>query len=152
MGRSHSRFGKADDSPGFMLWRATALWHKAIRTALEPFHLTQPQFVLLFSCKWLNQTTGANGVTQVQLAQHAQMDVNVTSQVLRTLERKELITRRRHPTDSRANVIVLTVLGNQVASDAVQAVEEVDRTFFSVLGDDVRNLNQLLARLAQSRF
>lgn len=132
-----------------MLWRVTNLWQKAIRNALDPFELTHPQFVLLFSCKWLNEQNNCTGITQVQLAQHTQMDVNVTSQVLRTLEKKGYIERRPHPTDSRANVISVTKVGDTVASQAVQAVEAEDRAFFSSLGRDVGQLNRLLRQLAK---
>lgn len=50
--------------------------------------LTQPQFVLLHACLWLNEhDEEGKGVTQVQIAQFAKVDVNVTSQVLRALEK-----------------------------------------------------------------
>ncbi|CAN7227960.1 MULTISPECIES: MarR family winged helix-turn-helix transcriptional regulator [unclassified Paenibacillus] len=143
-----SKYSNAEESPGFMLWQVTNIWQKAIRKALDPFELTHPQFVLLFSCKWLNEKNDHSGITQVQLAQHAQMDVNVTSQVLRTLEKKGYIERRPHPTDSRANVISVTKSGDVIASQAVRAVEEEDRAFFSDLGDDIGLLNRILKRLA----
>ncbi|PWK16520.1 MarR family winged helix-turn-helix transcriptional regulator [Tumebacillus permanentifrigoris] len=139
-----SNFNEAEESPGFMLWQVTTTWQKAMRTALEPFDLTHPQFVLLFSAKWLNERNDHAGITQVQLAQHVKIDVNVTSQVLRTLEKKGYIQRSPHPTDSRANVISVTASGDEIASRAVQAVEERDRAFFSVLGDEVGDLNRLL--------
>lgn len=144
-----SEFDNAEESPGFMLWQVTNLWQKAMRNALDPFELTHPQFVLLFSCKWLNERNDHTGITQVQLAQHAQMDVNVTSQVLRTLEKKGFIQRRPHPTDSRANVISVTKAGDDIASQAVQAVEKEDRAFFSGLGHDTGQLNRLLRQLAK---
>jgi MarR family transcriptional regulator, organic hydroperoxide resistance regulator len=145
----NSKFNNAEESPGFMLWQVTNIWQKAIRIALNPFELTHPQFVLLYSCKWLNEKNDHTSITQVQLAQHAQMDVNVTSQVLRMLEKKGYIIRRPHPTDSRANIISVTKSGDEIASHAVQAVEEEDRAFFSGLGDDIGHLNRLLQQLAQ---
>ena len=142
-----SEFNSAGESPGFMLWQVTNIWQRAMRKTLEPFELTHPQFVLLFSCKWLNEQNDQSGITQVQLAQHVKMDVNVTSQVLRTLEKKGYIKRRPHPTDSRANVISVTMSGDELASRAVQAVETEDRAFFSGLGNEIGNLNQLLQKL-----
>ncbi|OAS24334.1 MarR family winged helix-turn-helix transcriptional regulator [Paenibacillus oryzisoli] len=143
-----SKFSNAEESPGFMLWQVTNVWQKAMRKALDPYELTHPQFVLLFSCKWLNEKNDHTGITQIQLAQHAQMDVNVTSQVLRTLEKKGYIERRSHPTDSRANVITVTKTGDEIASQAVQAVEEEDRAFFSDLGNEIGHLNRILKQLA----
>ncbi len=142
-----SRFDKAEDSPGFLLWQVTNSWQKEIRLALEPLELTQPQFVLLYSCKWLNERSGTPGITQVQLAQHAKIDVNVTSQVLRTLEKKGYVKRGPHPTDTRANVITVTESGAVLADRAVQEVEKADRAFFSGVGDEIPKLNELLGRL-----
>lgn len=144
-----SKYSNAEESPGFLLWQVTSIWQKAMRKALDPFELTHPQFVLLFSCKWLNERNEHTGITQVQLAQHTQMDVNVTSQVLRTLEKKGYIQRRPHPTDSRANVISVTKSGDVVASQAVAAVEVEDRAFFSGIGEEIGHLNRLLQQLSQ---
>ncbi|QSO52032.1 winged helix-turn-helix transcriptional regulator [Alicyclobacillus curvatus] len=134
-----SDFSNANDSPGFLLWQVTATWQKNIRQALEPFELTHPQFVLLYSCYWLNLQVDRAGVTQVHLARHTKVDVNVTSQVLRTLQKRGLIDRKPHPTDTRANLIVVTQDGISLATRAVRAVEDVDRTFFSVLTDAERH-------------
>jgi DNA-binding MarR family transcriptional regulator len=141
-----SEFEDSNDSPGFLLWQVTNLWQKEMRGALDPLNLTHPQFVLLFSCQWLNEQDHS-GVTQVQMAQHAKMDVNVTSQVLRTLEKKGYIERRPHPSDTRANVITVTPTGRELANLAVQAVEAADRAFFSTIGEDKGKLTELMQQL-----
>ena len=41
-------------------------------------------------------------VTQARLASYAHLDIMMTSQVLRTLEKKRLLERASHPTDHRA--------------------------------------------------
>ena len=135
----NSEFNDANESPGFLLWQVTAIWQRSIRQALEPFELTHPQFVLLYSCHWLSQQAGRAGITQVQLAQHARVDVSVTSQVLRTLQKRGLIDRNPHPTDTRANLIMVTPVGVDLAKRAVRAVEEADHTFFSTLDDADRD-------------
>ena len=142
-----SEFDDAKDSPGFLLWKVTNVWQKRIRHALEQFELTHAQFVLLFSCHWLNERGDGSSVTQIQLAQHAQVDVNVTSQVLRSLEKRGYITRSPHPTDTRANVIRPTPSGSELALRAVQAVEAADRSFFAAIGEEKARLIQLLLRL-----
>jgi DNA-binding MarR family transcriptional regulator len=144
-----SIFRHADESPGFLLWQVTNIWQKHIRKALEKYELTHPQFVLLFSCKWLNENNAGTGVTQVRMAQHAQVDVNVTSQVLRVLEKRGYVRRDPHPTDTRANVILMTEAGSELASRAVQSVEAADRAFFAGAGDDCGQLTQLLRQLAK---
>ena len=146
-----SAFNEAADSPGFLLWQVTTVWQRQIRQALEPFRLTHTQFVLLFSCHWLYQKGGSSGVSQVQLAQHTKVDVNVASQVLRSLQKRGLVDRTPHPTDSRANIITATPEGIDLAMRAVRAVEEVDRSFFSVLGNASHDeMLRLMLRLLTS--
>ncbi len=142
-----SEFSDAQDSPGFLLWEVTNLWQKKIRLALEPLALTHIQFVLLFSSHWLVSRGGGADLTQIQLAQYARVDVNVTSQVLRELERKGYITRSTHPTDTRAKVIAPTPAGTELALRAVQVVEAADREFFSALGREQEHFIQMMRRL-----
>jgi DNA-binding MarR family transcriptional regulator len=111
--------------------------------------LTHVQFVLLATCQWLNEHAEQAGVTQIQLSQHAQIDVNVTSKVLRTLETKNLIIRSPHLTDTRANVITLTPEGIALISRALVIVEQTDRQFFAKIDGEQKKLKQLLAQLAQ---
>ncbi len=72
-------------------------------------------------------------VTQAQIAQKAKTDPMMTSQVLRTLEKKELLRRREHPTDSRAKQIELTTEGKRRMNKALKVVEAVDVQFFQCL-------------------
>ncbi|CAI6080333.1 hypothetical protein PAECIP112173_02854 [Paenibacillus sp. JJ-100] len=131
-----SRYKNPQDSPGYLLWQVTTMWQKEVRRVLEPLELTQPQFVLLHACLWLNERdVEGKGVTQVQIAQFANVDVNVTSQVLRALEKRGYITRARHQTDTRANIITTTPEGTKLAIEGMNLVEESDKNFFDLLAD-----------------
>jgi DNA-binding MarR family transcriptional regulator len=118
----------SDDSTGFLLWQVTALWQREIRASLVPLDLTHVQFVLLASLAWLSR--GKEAVTQVKLARHAKLDVVMTSQVLRLLEKKGQLVRVTHPVDPRAKALTLTRAGLDSVRRAVPAVEAVDRAFF----------------------
>lgn len=131
----------ADSSPGLSLWRVTNSWQRAIRDALVPFDLTHVQFVLLASLTWMGTT---EPVMQRDLARHAGTDPMMTSQVLRTLESKGLITRKRHPTDGRAWSLAPTRTGRALANRANRAVETADAAYFAVLGPRSRELLDLL--------
>ena len=85
-----------EDSPGFLLWRVTLAWQRAMRAALAPHELTHVQFVLLASSWWLGRTEAP---TQQGLAEHAGTDPMMTSQVLRKLEDRGLVTREQDPAD-----------------------------------------------------
>jgi DNA-binding MarR family transcriptional regulator len=144
--RLASEFTDAGESTGLALWRVTNAWQAAQRAALRPFGLTHVQFVLLASLTWL-----ADGppVTQRELAGHAGTDPMMTSQVLRTLEGKQLVERPAHPHDARARAVVVTPSGARLASEANAVVEEVDRRFFAPLGRQRSGFTGMLALLAQ---
>nr|AIA14684.1 MarR family [uncultured bacterium] len=127
-----SRFERAEDSPGFLLWQLTNLWQQRMRSALTPLGITHVQFVLLVSVAWLENSNKL--VSQASLSHHAHTDVMMTSQVVRTLEEKGLLTRAVHPTDTRARVVSLTTEGRKVAQQAAAVVETADEQFFRELG------------------
>lgn len=118
-----------DDSPGFLLWHATLRWQRAIQAALAPLELTHVQFVLLACAWWLNDQ--GEQPTQVALAAQAGTDVKMTSQVLRSLERKGLVRREVDSADTRARRLHVTERGRRLAPRAVAAVEQVDAAFFA---------------------
>jgi DNA-binding MarR family transcriptional regulator len=120
-----------DASPGFLLWRATLRWQREVAAALVPLDLTHVQFVLLASAWWLDSA----GVSPNQrtLAEHAGTDIKMTSQVLRALEDKGLVTRVVDPSDTRARTVRPTPSGSSRAKVAIERVEDADARFFAVL-------------------
>ncbi len=141
-------FEKAEDSSGFLLWQVTTLWQRGIRKTLDEIDLTHPQFVLLASLLWLSGKQEV--VMQIDLSDHSQIDPMTTSSVLRTLERKKLLTRAPHPTDTRAKIIVLSKEGLAKTRQAIPLIERFDEEFFNGLKSDQPGLNsrlQLLLRL-----
>ena len=119
------------ESPGFLLWHATLRWQRAIAEALAPLDLTHVQFVLLACAWWLNHQ--GKHPSQVELASFAGTDVKMTSQVVRSLERKGLVERRTDTSDGRALRIDVTARGAHLAPDAIEAVESVDTAFFGAV-------------------
>jgi DNA-binding MarR family transcriptional regulator len=144
------QFEEANDSSGFLLWQVTSLWQREIRKALEPFDLTHSQFVLLASMHWL--TLEKKEVTQIILSQHTKIDPMTTSTVLRTLQRKGLIERKEHSTDTRAKTVALTQKGKEKVQQTVKIVEAFDDEFFSILGKEIPEFNQKLLRLLVPRI
>jgi DNA-binding MarR family transcriptional regulator len=143
-----AKITEADASPGLLLWRVSNRWQAAIRDALAPHDLTHTQFVLLASLTWLTEK-GPGPVTQRDLADHAQTDVMMTSQVVRTLETKGFVERRAHPSDSRARDLAVTAGGRKAVNAAIVAVEACDKEFFASAGDLLPGLQDGLARLAR---
>ena len=120
-------------SPGFLLWRLTLAWQRAVTAALAPLDLTHVQFVLLASAWWL--TEQGTVPHQQDLATHAGTDARMTSEVVRKLADKGLLVREVDPNDTRARRLRPTPAGVALATRAIQAVEDVDATFFAAESD-----------------
>jgi DNA-binding MarR family transcriptional regulator len=102
--------------------------------ALRPVGLTHVQFVLLASAWWMADNH-RDRPTQRGLAEHAGTDPMMTSQVLRGLESRGLVSREPDPDDSRARRIGVTPEGAALARAAITAVEAADDRFFSTTAD-----------------
>jgi DNA-binding MarR family transcriptional regulator len=139
-----SRHEGPDDSPGFLLWRASLEWRRSIERALAPLELTQPQFVVLAAIGWL--TREGQPVRQADISRHTGIDANTMSQILRGLEKRKLASRRQHPRD-RGKFPRLTLSGQALVGRAVVVVEDVDHRFFGVLGPDVALAITLFGKL-----
>ena len=141
----NTRFAETAQSTGLLLWQVTNRWQAAQRAALKPFGLTHVQFVLLASLSWLE---ASGPVTQQRLASQAATDSMMTSQVVRALESRKLLSRQPHPTDGRARTLHLEVAGASLVNRAIVAVESCDETFFGELGrrgEEFRSLLQALS-------
>ena len=120
------------ESPGFLLWRVTLRWQRIITRELRPLGLTHVQFVLLASAWWLG--LDKEPPNQMAIAQHADIDVKMTSQVLHKLESKGLITTQSDVHDRRARIVRVMPEGIRLAEQAVMVIEKVDAEFFSAAG------------------
>lgn len=59
----------------------------------------------------------------------------MTSQVIRKLESRGLVSRSRDPADSRAWRLSLTMTGATLLAEALADVEAADQAYFAALGD-----------------
>jgi DNA-binding MarR family transcriptional regulator len=123
----------------------TLRWQRQIASALRPLGLTHVQFVLLASTWWLSDV-GGEAPSQRRIADHAGTDPMMTSQVLRNLEAKGLVTRAASSDDSRARSLGVTNAGSELARRAIAVVEAADAQFFSAAGDSAALL-KILHRL-----
>ena len=140
------QFASPVASPGVLLWRAVNRWQRGQRRALRDAGLSHLQVMLLASVTSLSE--GDEPVTQVMLARHTQTDSMTTSQVLRTLERKKLVRRTDHPSDSRAYALRPTAAGRRLARQLIHLVERADQDFFEPLGGDAARFTGMLRQLA----
>ena len=131
MAKTDFVFSKPEESTGFLLWQLTNFWQREIKKALEKYQLTHAQFVLLAGIHWLS--ADQQRVTQILLSNYTKIDPMTTSTVLRTLQKKGLIKRDEHETDTRAKTVRLTDTGIKMVKQAIKAVEQFDKRFFGLL-------------------
>jgi DNA-binding MarR family transcriptional regulator len=141
-----SQFDGPEHSPGFLLWQVSTQWRRQIEAALTTLGLTHPQFVLLASIGWL--TRNHANTTQVELARHCSMDITMTSQVLRALEKRGFIERQKRNGDERSKFPLLTKSGAGLVEQALPLIETVDRKFFDKLGQDMSKCIEILQKLS----
>lgn len=143
------KFQDLESNPGYQLWLASNAWQRVLRKALEGVGLTHVQFVLLASIALLSQEREC--VTQAEVARFADVDENMTSQVVRALVDHGYVERHGHPTDQRARSLRLTTQGERAVAKAKERVAPARDAFFAPLGDHARDLAHLLRKVVESQ-
>jgi DNA-binding MarR family transcriptional regulator len=127
MNRLDTSFGKAEDSPGFMLWKASNLLQRLHAECLRPLGVTPTQFSLM-TCLVFLCVDGP--VTPSRIVAHSGMDKMLVSDLVKALERKRLIRKKPNPEDGRSWLLEPSALGATVTNSAVREVEALDTRFF----------------------
>lgn len=122
---------KADDSAGFLLFKVTTLWQQKLSEVFGEFEITQTQYAILASLKWLEENRETS--SQARLAEFSKIEKMTLSKSIRKLEDAGLVTRTPSKVDSRAVEVALTKNGKALVTKAVVAIENADDEFFSAL-------------------
>ena len=85
---------------------------------------------MLAGILWLSSTSD-HLINQNQVSELTKIDKMSMSDLVITLLKKKLLSRRTHETDSRAYSLHLTTKGRQMVLKAVPVVEGIDAQFFS---------------------
>jgi MarR family transcriptional regulator, transcriptional regulator for hemolysin len=136
------KYEKADDSPGFLLWKVTALWQKKLSEVLSELEITQTQYAMLASLKWFEEK--GEPTTQSHLVEHTKIDKMTISKAIRKLEVNGLVLRDQSSLDSRATNVRFTPHGKEVILKAVTVIENADEQFFSCLTKKQQETYKLL--------
>ena len=137
-----TQFTNDSDSIGFTFMKTYSSWHNQIKNCLRAHKITHPQFIVLATLAYQSQFK--EEITQVLLASKTNIDVMTISQILENLEKKEYITRVVSAKDIRAKSITLTQSGFNMVNKTVPLVEQIDKQFFAVLGNDQQFFNKML--------
>jgi len=125
------RYAKADESPGFLLWKLTALWRGELTRLLDGYGITQTQYAILASLRWFEAQ--GEPPTQTHLAEHTKTDKMTLSKALRGLEVQGLVKRTKSREDARAVGVRFSPKGRSLVQKAVVTVEGADEAFFGKL-------------------
>ncbi len=131
------------------LWQVYSEWNRGVKRALDSIDLTPSQSMILSSLLFLSKLQ--EHVTQIDLSLHSKIDPMTTSTIIRILERKELVKRKEHATDTRAKVVVLTSYGTKMTKQAVKIIEKFDVQFFESLANRSKTFHSSLTMLLKNR-
>lgn len=133
------------ESIGLLFWQSSMLWQRKIKQILQSYNLTHTQFVILAVIEELSEQEIC--ITQKRISDFSMIDVMTVSSTLRLLEKKGLIYRLPHKTDTRANSISNTEKGKICLKQAVIDVEGIDRTFFFNSDEENAQFKNMLSQL-----
>lgn len=117
-----------EDAVGFLLWRVAHRYQREIDRACATVGLTHLQFVVLVLIAWLSRDEET--VTQSGLSAFSGIHPMQVSSILKTLDEKRLVSRRKGREDERVKRAKLTRKGLEALTQALPNVEEAQRRFF----------------------
>lgn len=117
-----------DDFAGFLIWQLSNKWEKYVNQELKKFDINQGECFHLISILQLSKKL--DEVTQVDIAQVTGGSIMNTSKILKSLEKKQWITRQT-ASDSRAKKVTITEAGIAISIDVAKVLEEANQRFYS---------------------
>ena len=133
------------ESIGLLFWQSSMLWQRKVKQILQPYNLTHTQFVILAVIEELSEQEVR--ITQKKISDFSMIDVMTVSSTVRLLEKKGLIYRLPHKTDTRANSISNTEEGKNCLKQAVIDVEGIDKAFFFSTNKKNAQFQNMLSQL-----
>lgn len=148
MSRLRSGFRTAEESPGFLLWKAANNLQRLHAEALGSLAITPTQMSFLTCLVYLS---ASGPVTSARIAAHAGMDKMTVSDLVRALLSRDLIAKAPNPEDRRSFLIRPTRRGTLVTNRAVRRIEALDERFFATVAERAALLRGLAVLAAGGR-
>ncbi|WP_010627589.1 MarR family winged helix-turn-helix transcriptional regulator [Halomonas sp. KM-1] len=134
---------KANSLPGNLLRRCHQISVAIFLRKCEEYNLTQLQYVIL------SALDEKGSLDQITLGGYTALDRNTVAVVVKKLEERGLVTRRRNPEDRRSMLVTLTDAGEALRMEAEAAVLQAQDDILGPLDEQEREtLCRLLQRLA----
>lgn len=110
-----------DEMVCFALYAATRATTQAYRTALEPWGLTYPQYLVLVTL-WVE-----GDQTVSSLGELLQLDSGTLSPLLKRMEQADLVTRERRSRDERIVTITTTERARELRAELADIPQAIAR-------------------------
>jgi DNA-binding MarR family transcriptional regulator len=137
--------GAPENAVGFVMWRIVARYQREVDRALIPHNLTNLQFITLALVAWFGRED--KPVTQIELARSAGIHPMQVSQTLKALDAKQMISRKRSKSDTRAKRVEITSSGLEALQNALPKVIAVQGLLFGEAGRPGGRLLKELLRI-----
>ncbi len=112
-------------SAHYLIWQLNNDWQRQLRACLRPYGLTYVEFILLTA---LIKDMNKRAVNHEHLIMYSHTPKSMTSKVLRSLEAKQLIWRRKGIIDGRAISLRATNRAVLLFEDATKAVATLEKS------------------------
>jgi DNA-binding MarR family transcriptional regulator len=122
-----------NSSAGYLIHHMARLCFEELRNRIEPLGIVPGQFPTLLAL-WQQ-----DGQTQRELVGKLDVEQATMANTLNRMERDGLITRREHPEDGRARVILLTQKAKAIRDDAYAAAGDVNANMLDDLSEEERS-------------
>ena len=143
------KFRENDDNSGFLLWKVSYMWQQEQRRILMKYHnISQMDYVILASTYYLMVTD--RKITPTILARHTKITPVGMSQLLKSLEKRQLIERYSKESDSKSRFVRVSELGITVLKKAIITAEAFDERFFKSIGTKIGILNKFMVELIKT--
>lgn len=115
------------DYAGFLIWQLSNKWERYVNQRLKAHNINQGESFHLISIIQLSQRLSE--VTQVDIADATGGSIMNTSKILKSLEKKQWIT-REPASDSRAKKVSITEAGIDTSVEIAAVLAEANEAFY----------------------
>jgi MarR family transcriptional regulator, organic hydroperoxide resistance regulator len=145
-----SPYRSPEDVLGWLLRLLSALWHRKLNAELAAIDLTEMQFVLLIGLGWM--TPEGISVSQKDLGQFCRTSPALTSQVLRSLVRKKLVSVATGANDTRMRMVLPSKLGEKKLREAIAILQTTDGDFWKDEAETTARLKTDLLKVIKTKL
>lgn len=136
------------ENTGYLIMNSSKKLTYELNTALREKNLTAPQWAVIQQLKRFEDHH--QSITAIQLTKLLDMDKPTISAIIKRLEQKNLINRRKSHHDNRSYDLYLTKTGKEAYELAKNTSDKVLKNFILPLSaEEQESLNTLLQKLNQ---